>query len=328
MKHIHSFLLTLIPSALFAQDPFFTQAYSNPLQLNPSFSGTAGCSRAVVNYRNQWPNSTANYVTSTFSYDTHINVLHGGVGFTFLNDKSGGNIYNTTSVGIIYSPTFIIQKKVSIKPSFETNFFQKSVDRSQLTFSDMIAPGYGFVYKIIETQSSTIKSSGFDFSGGLLINTSTFNFGMALYHLNKPDEGLIGTSLINRKISVHTSYTFSKKDGAKFSFTPAVFFVKQGVYHLLMTSINFKYKWVRSGISWHSYGNIFSLMLGVNYNRFTLNYSYDLNPSGVTNTGGTHEVSFVCLFGYKKRGEAIKDIESSVTERKKYKIIPLKVGAF
>jgi len=170
MKNIYCFLLVFSPFAVEAQDPFFIQAYSNPLLLNPSFAGSAGCSRVVTDYRNQWPANTANYATSTFSYDKHINALHGGLGFNYLQDNAGSSSYKTTSVGVIYSPTFIIKKKVSIKPSIETNFFQKSLDYSQLTFGDMIAPGYGFVYNTLETHSYPPKT-GFDFSSGILINT-------------------------------------------------------------------------------------------------------------------------------------------------------------
>lgn len=215
MKYIYCFLLVLLSFAAKAQDPFFVQAYSNPLLLNPSFAGSVGCSRVVMDYRNQWPVNTANYVTSTFSYDKHINALHGGLGINYLQDNAGGSIYNTTSMGVIYSPTFIIKKKVSIKPSFQTNFFQKSLDYSQLTFSDMITPGYGFVYNTLETPNLSSKT-GFDFSSGILINTTKWNCGAAIYHLNQPDEGVLTVWPLSRKISIHASYTFSKNDSAAF----------------------------------------------------------------------------------------------------------------
>ena len=40
---------------IFAQDPIFTQFYSNPVYLNPAFTGSNKCPRIVSNYRNQWP---------------------------------------------------------------------------------------------------------------------------------------------------------------------------------------------------------------------------------------------------------------------------------
>ena len=49
-----------------AQDPIFTQFYSNPVYLNPAFSGTNKCPRFVMNYRNQWPSFPGAFVTTGF----------------------------------------------------------------------------------------------------------------------------------------------------------------------------------------------------------------------------------------------------------------------
>jgi type IX secretion system PorP/SprF family membrane protein len=351
MKLIYFSLLVLLPYVIRAQDPFFTQAYSNPLQLNPSFSGSMGCSRVILNNRYQLPNSMANYKTTAVSYDRHVNALHGGLGFTYLRDQAGLGyystnpnfryyaMYNTLRLGLIYSPTFIIKKKISIKPSIETSFFQKSVDWSNLTFDDMIDRRSGFVYSTLETPHFA-KKTGYDFSTGILINTVKWNCGVAIYHLTQPDEGLLtSSSLLKRKISAHASYTFSKSDSANFSFSPAIVFLRQGAHQLIMTTMNFKYKWLRCGIGIRSGGDKL-LMIGTNLKRFTINYSYDLPPSDLYNTCGSHEVSIACLFKYKKKvkiteqvkdeqnPELTKEVEKIIVEPIKYNVIPLKSIAF
>jgi len=353
MKRIYISLLVLLPYVIHAQDPFFTQAYSNPLQLNPSFAGSMGCSRAVINDRYQWPNSTAYYKTTTVSYDRHVKALHGGLGFTYLRDQAGDAgyyqnpnndhyvyqaIYNTLQLGFIYSPTFIIKKKISIKPSIETGFFQKSVEWNKLTFDDMIDKRAGFVYNTSEMLNSN-RINGFDFSSGLLINTTKWNCGIAIYHLTQPNEGFMVPSQLARKTSAHASYTFSKSDSANFSFSPAIMFLKQGAYQSIMTSMNFNYKWLRFGIGMRSGGDKL-LMAGFKLKRFTVNYSYDLPSSNLTNTGGSHEVSMACLFNYKKKikiteqvkdeqhPESIKEIKKTIIEPIKYNVIPLKPVAF
>ncbi len=63
-----------------AQDPQFTQFYANPLYLNPAFAGTARCPRVVMNYRNQWPALTGTFVTTSASYDQHVDGLNGWLG--------------------------------------------------------------------------------------------------------------------------------------------------------------------------------------------------------------------------------------------------------
>jgi type IX secretion system PorP/SprF family membrane protein len=63
-----------------AQDPTFTQFYSNPVYLNPALAGSSGCPRIALNYRNQWPQLTGNYVTYAAAYDTYAKNVSGGVG--------------------------------------------------------------------------------------------------------------------------------------------------------------------------------------------------------------------------------------------------------
>ena len=67
-------------NVLFAQDPTFTQFYSNPLYLNPALAGSTGCPRINMNYRNEWPQLTGNYVTYSASFDTYSKDINGGVG--------------------------------------------------------------------------------------------------------------------------------------------------------------------------------------------------------------------------------------------------------
>lgn len=327
-----------------AQDVFFTQAYSNPLQLNPSFAGSVGNSRIVTSYRNQWPLNTANYVTKTFSYDKHIKFLHGGLGFNFLTDRSGFAfttypIYLTTRVGLVYSPTFIINKKISVKPSIETDFFQKSIDWSRLTFGDMIDRSAGFVYGSEETPKWLANKTGFDFSTGILVNTNKWNCGFAVFHLFQPDEGLLATSILSRKYIIHSSYTFAKNDSADFAFTPALVLAKQGVHHLTMLSLNFKYKWLRfgAGIRYKDAGMI---MLGFSIKRFALNYSYEVNPNNFYNTAGAHEATLTYLFKYTKKVKIKEEVEDKdnpgvkkVVKKKvrkpvNYNVIKLKPLAF
>ncbi|MEJ6589219.1 MAG: type IX secretion system membrane protein PorP/SprF, partial [Crocinitomicaceae bacterium] len=56
-------ILTLSSTVANAQDPTFTQFFSNPIYLNPALAGSSGCPRFAMNYRNEWPQLTGNYVT-------------------------------------------------------------------------------------------------------------------------------------------------------------------------------------------------------------------------------------------------------------------------
>ena len=73
-----------------AQDPAFSQFYANPLYLNPAFAGATpkGCPRANLNYRDQWPGIGRTYVTTSASWDQHINAIGGGLGVMVTQDKN------------------------------------------------------------------------------------------------------------------------------------------------------------------------------------------------------------------------------------------------
>lgn len=87
----------------YAQDPTFTQFYSNPLYLNPAFAGSTGCPRFALNYRNEWPQLTGNYVTYSASYDSYFKNINGGFGVLATHDQQGQGTINTSMLGLIYS---------------------------------------------------------------------------------------------------------------------------------------------------------------------------------------------------------------------------------
>ena len=92
-----------------AQDPAFSQFYSNPLYLNPAFAGAYnnGCPTATLNYRDQWPGIGRTYVTYSFSYDQHVEALGGGLGVMLAQDKSGSGNLNTLHASLSVSYTHL-----------------------------------------------------------------------------------------------------------------------------------------------------------------------------------------------------------------------------
>ena len=129
-----------------AQDPEFSQFYANPLYLNPAFAGTARCPRISLNYRNQWPGISGTFITTSASYDQHVESLNGGLGLIVTNDQAA-NTLRTTRVSGIYSYQIKINRKFSVRAGVEATFFQKSLDWSKLTFGDMIDERRGFVFQ-------------------------------------------------------------------------------------------------------------------------------------------------------------------------------------
>ena len=128
-----------------AQDPHFTQFYANPIYLNPAFAGSHRCPRIIFNYRNQWPNISGTFVTTSFSYDMRVEAVSGGIGFHFLNDRAGLGTMGITRFSGIYAYQLAVTREFSMAFGFEATYGQKKLDWSKLTFGDQIDPKYGFI---------------------------------------------------------------------------------------------------------------------------------------------------------------------------------------
>jgi len=99
-------IFILIGLSASPQDPNFTQFYSNPLFLGPSFAGGIAGHRAVMNYRNQWLGVKDAYQTASVSWDHNFVGFHSGFGVFIIRDQAGtGNLGNTTA-GLLYSYDF------------------------------------------------------------------------------------------------------------------------------------------------------------------------------------------------------------------------------
>ena len=105
-----------------AQDPHFTQFYANPIYLNPAFAGSHRCPRIIFNYRNQWPNISGTFVTTSFSYDMRVEAVSGGIGIHFLNDKAGLGTMGITRFSGMYAYQLAVTREFSMAFGFQATY--------------------------------------------------------------------------------------------------------------------------------------------------------------------------------------------------------------
>jgi type IX secretion system PorP/SprF family membrane protein len=304
-------LITLFNQSGRAQDPEFTQFYANPLYLNPAFAGTARCPRLVMNYRNQWPSLSGTFVTATASYDQHVETLQGGIGFQVMTDRAAQSTLKTTTFSGIYSYQQPITRKFSIKAGLQATYLQKSLDWSKLTFGDMIDPRKGFIYETADIpRGGQVKA--IDFSAGLLGFSENFYAGVAVHHLNEPNESLIvGTSRLPMKFTAHAGAVIpierKKRDGdAKLS--PNVLYRRQGEFQQLNIGLYVNKGplvggiWFRGLLFGARYRDSFIATIGIQTDVVRFGYSYDVTISELTpSTGGSHEVSLAINFDCRRK---------------------------
>jgi type IX secretion system PorP/SprF family membrane protein len=307
MKKIYLICLILsigsVNQAL-TQDPEFSQFYANPIYLNPAFVGANYCPRVNLNYRNQWSNISGSYVTSSFSYDQEVRDI-GGVGLLVTHDVAAKTI-STLNVSGIYGKEIPINRVWSIKTGFQATYFQKSLDKSKLTFGDMIDAKRGFVYQTNEVLPGG-KKNGIDFSGGLIIYSDRFYAGFATHHVTEPQESLINSnnSPLPMKLTAHLGAMidlpgdYYRSENVKLS--PNILYRQQGTFQQLNLGL-YIIKGAFWGGVWYRNEDSFIVLAGVKTNTFKVGYSYDVTTSKLTlTTGGTHEVSLGINFSCKPK---------------------------
>lgn len=301
-----------------AQDPEFTQFYANPLYLNPAMAGSKRCPRIGLNYRNQWPNLTGSFVTSSASYDQFVDGLNGGIGFYAMTDNAAQTL-KTTRAAFMYSYKIPVTRKFSVNIAAEAAFFQKSVDVNKLTFGDMIDPRRGFVYQTSDNVPGNAVSA-VDFSAGILGYTEVFYFGVAAHHLTEPNESLTGqdgssyergalpmkiTGHAGAMIPMQSQGTYSK---SKTFISPNILYRQQGTFTQLNMGLYIKSGALTCGV-WYRNKDAFIATVGIETNNFRMGYSYDVTLSklGIA-SGGSHEVSLGIVFPCKPKKKTYRTL--------------------
>lgn len=288
--------LLLATTEVQAQDPTFTQFYANPLYLNPAFAGSNGCPRFAMNYRNEWPSLSGNYVTYSASYDQYFRNISGGFGVLATHDQQGSGTINTSMLGLVYSYHLKVSRKFAMLFGARAAWYQKYLDWDKLTFGDMIDPRRGFIY-----QTGDVPRGGqrgfFDASAGVVGYSKHFFFGFAAHHLNRPNESvIIGNSPMPIRLTGHMGAEIPLGGKSKYNNTtsimPNIIYQYQQGFQELNIGTYIKYGTFNAG-AWFRNRDAFILTLGINTGTFKVGYSYDVTVSRLNNgvSGGSHEVS-------------------------------------
>jgi type IX secretion system PorP/SprF family membrane protein len=279
-----------------AQDPTFTQFYANPLYLNPAFAGSHGCPRFALNYRNEWPSLSGNYVTYSASYDQYFKNISGGFGVLATHDQQGQGTINTSMLGLVYSYHLTLGRKWKMMFGARAAWYQKFLDWDKLTFGDMIDPRRGFIYATGDVPRGGSRGF-FDASAGTVIFNKHFFAGFAAHHLNTPNESMIiGNSPLPMRFTGHMGAEIQLGRQSKYangtSIMPNVIYQYQNGFQELSVGTYVKYGAFNAGF-WYRNKDAFIMTIGVNTGKFKLGYSYDVTVSKLNNgvSGGSHEIS-------------------------------------
>jgi type IX secretion system PorP/SprF family membrane protein len=312
--------LAISNNSVKAQDMHFTQFFSNPLYLNPAFTGANVCSRVSSAYRNQWPGVTKTYRSYLLSVDHYIARYNIGIGVLFGSDVAGSGDLSTTIVNPMFAYELKINRQVSMRFGVQPGVGLKSLNFNALLFGDQIARGGNVTTLEVPTQSRTY----FDIGTGAIIYSRKLWLGASAYHLTRPDVALMGNGdgILPIKYSLHggLKHTFNPKERnlyAQRSISPAFNYRGQREFDQLDIGFYFTQYIVNIGV-WYrglpvlkayqpGYANndAIAIIIGLRTDRFNLGYSFDYTISDLTGlTHGAHELSLsyqLCKFKKRKK---------------------------
>jgi len=310
-------LLYALAMGLKAQDPQFSQFYSNPLYLAPSFAGMSGQTRVNLNYRLQWPEMPGAYHTYTVSVDHAINSFNSGIGLILLKDKAGSGNLSLTNLALQYAYYVKLSESWHIVPGLYISYNERSIDYQKLVWRDQIsAQGTSSLTgealpleKVIDLDAGT----------SVMAFSDRFWVGASVDHLLRPNQsfyivensaknyGFIpvkysifgGTKIINKgklfrpyDTSLQLAFLLKKQDKYK-QFDMGMYWLRKPLV------LGFWYRGIPI-IKPFPNQDSFSILVGYKDEFLSIGYSYDFTISRLVGaTGGAHEISLTYSFKAK-----------------------------
>ena len=312
-------LIVLLPISILAQDVHFSQFGQTPQLINAGATGVFdGNIRAIMNFRTQWGAFGNAYNTYGASFDAPIAKGNGkhayfGIGVNFYKDVAGASNFGNFQTGLSFSGIVPVGESHRISVGIQPAFGQYSASLARLTWGSQFN-GEEFDTELNSNETFSLKSSKyFDLGTGIYYefkNTnseflgsdmSSFNIGVAGYHLNKPKQDFLNDTNdeIPMKIIAQFSGTFDMR-GSKLSLVPSMFYAIQGPYKEITPGLLFKIRignstkysglFKQGAVYFGSHYRIKDAIIPQVYIEFTdymIGVSYDYNNSALSSvTGG------------------------------------------
>ncbi len=269
---------TLSVLHLKAQDTESLSFYYNPVQANPALAGSEGTGKLRLMYRDYYPGKGLNLHSIHCSYDSFLEVIHGGLGI-YVSENIMGDLLNDLRAGVAYSYHLRASRNFYINAGFMASVIHRGLNTGNLVLPDQIDPLLGAVLPSGEVITS-VSRTVFDAGLGFLFSYRDYHAGISMNHLFKPDLSGSGLqeSALGRRLSLHGGAVFSPGN-SDLHLTPGFIINIQGgnIISALGTGIGYKnlsfnilpFFDPRSGLSFVQTGVHFDMgkiELGYNYN--------------------------------------------------------------
>jgi type IX secretion system PorP/SprF family membrane protein len=274
-----------------------TIPYRSLLSLNPSFAGSNGLVRNQFGYRNQWPKLSGKNESYYNGFDAYLKSIDAGAGI-FVNYSNISGFMLEKDISLVYAQRIPLKNPDwKIIPSLQLGYLYREVNTGRL-YSPLQVP-----IKITPVKEDK------DVGAGLLVNYKSFYSGLSLFHINQPDIGVFGNSLLARKISFYTAYNLHLSEKTLLNFTWNYSYQRSNSF--LQFSANMVLiKHLIMGLGYSSGTNFFT-NLGYRNNYFSIRLGYDQYLSRLSGiTVGSWELASSINFRGKENRKSLTDFET------------------
>lgn len=298
-----------------AQDPQFTQFYSVPLYLAPSFAGATLQHRLSTTMRKQWVALPGDFGTYTLAYDHYFPKFNSGVGFMVMQDQAGSGKMGFSYFNALYSYDITLIDNWHVRPGLGFIYSVYKIDFSKLVFSDQIRNGetknLGPSY---DSPPVNQNRSYIDGTASILFYNQKIWCGVTLDHLLQPN-----ISFYYEKSN--TALRFNSFGGIKlYSHSTLLKASDESVSIAYQYRMMSDYKQLDIGLYWYSVpwvmglwyrgippfnsqrGDAIAVLGGIKFRSFSVGYSYDFTISNlISSTAGAHELSLIYEFQTERK---------------------------
>lgn len=317
MRKLYTYFLLCTGCILHAQHFQFSQFYAAPTHLNPAFTGAQVCGRFTLNYRDQWKGIGGQFTTYQASFDHYFRKIKSGFGVQVLKDHAGPGNLTTTLVNFMYAYELQLNKRIAARAAISLGSVQRSLNPDNLIFGDQLEAGEGAATAERLIQRGATYA---DIGTGALVYSERFWGGLAISHLNKPNQSLLNNvSALPGELRLHGGYKFPLEEESKTAIGPrghyvtiAANFKRQGKFNqfdigayynknLIVLGCWYRGIPLRKPVNHYENNDAAIFLIGIAVHRLKIGYSYDYTISSLRNarTNGTNELSLtwqVCEF--------------------------------
>lgn len=309
-------LLMAAPAAQ-AQDPQYSQFYSNLVMLNPAFTGSGIGHRIAMNYRAQWVNIPGYYKQAALSYDQPLYFLGTtqGLGINLNYDRAGEGNLTKLNATVNYAYHLELTDDHYLHFGISGGITQASVDFYALRFPDQIDARNGFVRPTLEPGTFSQTALRPDVNAGIAYFNPYAWLGLTVNHITEPQEvftvaGGGVEARLPRKYVLTGGLKIPLRDMRSrrdMSISPVFLYKMQGEFYQVDAGLYVNADPMVFGV-WYRHRDAMIGLIGVKQGPFSFGYSFDYTISSLTQpiSGGSHEVSVVFEFEKYRKIKGLK----------------------